>query len=116
VSKTLGNAFKEKVYHNALLEELKYLGLRVETQQRINIYYKGKKVGIYVPDIVVENSVIIELKCKPFLTREDTRQFWCYLRGSEYKVGYLVNFGKPGKVEMIRRVYDTARRLSRSFA
>jgi len=66
-------------------------------------------VGVYIPDQVVENKVIIEIKVKPFLTKQDIQQFWNYLKGSEYKVGYLVNFGKAGGVEIIRKVYNTAR-------
>ena len=50
------------------------------------------------------------------LCKNDVEQFWHYLKGSEYKVGYLVNFGKPGKAEVIRRVYDEARKLSRALA
>ena len=104
-----GNAFKETVYHNALIEELKASHIEVESQKRINIYYRNKKVGVYIPDLIVGNLIIVEIKCKPNLTLNDIRQFWHYLKGSEYKVGYLVNFGQPKKVELIRRVYDTAR-------
>ena len=117
VYKAFGNAFKEKVYHNALIEEFKQSNIDILSQKQINIYYKEKKVGVYIPDIVVDDSIIVEIKCKPVLTMDDIKQFWHYLKGSEYKVGYLVNFGRPGKVEMIRRVYDTARnKVSRSFA
>lgn len=112
VYKTLGCSFKESVYQNALFEELKSRKIDAEKEKRIPVYYQGKKVGVYVPDIVVNEQIIIELKAKPFLTNGDQKQFWDYLKGSEYKVGYLVNFGKPGGVEMIRRVYDTARKNS----
>lgn len=109
VYKPFGNSFKEKVYHRALVEELERRGLKVESEKRIDIYFKGKKVGTYIPDIIVNNSIIIEIKCKIMLTREDLKQFWNYLKGSKYKVGYLVNFGATERVEYIRRVYDTAR-------
>lgn len=114
VYKSFGHAFKESVYHKALLEELKSLGLEVDSQKRISIYYKGRKVGTYTPDIVIDGSIIIEIKCKPQLTKGDIKQFWQYLRGSDYKVGYLVNFGRAGGVEFIRRVYDTARKNAKS--
>lgn len=83
--------------------------LKTNKEKRIDIYYKDKKVGVYIPDIIVNSCVIIELKCKQMLTTNDIKQFWQYLKGSKYKVGYLVNFGSKGKVEFIRRVYDTAR-------
>jgi GxxExxY protein len=111
VYKQFGGAFKEKIIENALLEELKIRGLKIETQKRIDIYYKDKKVGVYVPDIIVNNSVLVELKCKPFITKEDERQFWLYLKGSNYKLGLLINFGSQ-KLEIRRRIYDSAREKS----
>ena len=117
VYKAFGNGFKENVYHNSLLEELKSTNIiEVASQKRINIFYRDKKVGVYVPDFIIEDSIIVEIKCKPRITADDLRQFWYYLKGSEYKVGCLVNFGQPGKVEMIRRVYDTARIKTRILA
>lgn len=109
VYKTLGCSFKESVYQNALPEELTLEELTVEKEKRIDICYNNKKVGVYVPDLIVDDKIILELKAKEFLIKKDKEQFWHYLKGSKYKVGYLVNFGKPGGVEMLRRVYDTAR-------
>lgn len=109
VYKSFGNAFKENVYHKSLIEEFDKRGFSIDSEKRINIYYNEKKVGVYVPDFIIENLIIVEIKCKPKLTQGDIKQFWQYLKGSEYKIGYLVNFGKPGGVEIIRRVYDTAR-------
>ncbi|MBI4387591.1 MAG: GxxExxY protein [Candidatus Omnitrophica bacterium] len=116
VYKAFGNGFKETIYHNALIEEFKVRELKTDSQKRINIYYRGKRVGTYVPDFVIEDSIIVEIKCKPILTQADEKQFWHYLKGSDYKVGYLVNFGALKKVVIIRRVYDTARRSSHVFA
>jgi len=53
---------------------------------------------------------IASLSCKPKITQDDIKQFWYYLKGSKYKVGYLINFGTPNGVQIIRRVYDTARK------
>jgi len=106
---TLGCAFKESIYHNAYSDELKSTGLFIENEKRINIYYNNKKVGTYVPDVIAEEKIIIELKSKPFIVKSDQEQFWNYLKSSKYKIGYLINFGKPGGVEIIRRIYDTAR-------
>jgi GxxExxY protein len=74
--KEFGNAYKESISDKALTIELKNRGLGVEDQKRINIYYNGQKVGTYVPDKVVNNQIIIELKSKPFLTPGDIKQFW----------------------------------------
>ncbi|MDP3042924.1 MAG: GxxExxY protein [bacterium] len=104
-----GGAFKEKVIDNSLRIALKAKELKIETQKRIDIYFKNEKVGIYIPDIIVEDRIIIELKCKPFLTKGDIDQFWKYLRGSKYKLGFLINFS-PNGLEIRRLVYDTARK------
>lgn len=108
VWKQFGGAFKESVVERALCKELNDRGLKVESQRMIDISYKGVSVGHYRPDLTVNDSIIIELKAKFFLMKEDDRQFWYYLRGSDYKLGFLINFGST-KLEIKRRVYDKAR-------
>ena len=109
IYKQFRNNHKEKVYHNACYLGLIYKEFRVEKEKQINVYYNGKKIGVYTPDLIVNDIILIELKAKPRLTKDDIKQFWYYLKGSKYKVGYLINFGAPGGVQIIRRVYDTAR-------
>ncbi len=104
VWKEFGGAFKESVIHRALLQELRHRNLSVESQKQIPLYYRGEKVGIYTPDLVINGKVLVELKCKSFLTREDEKQFWRYIKGSNYSVGMLINFG-PRKLEIRRRIY-----------
>ena len=66
-------------------------------------------MGTYVPDLIVNEVILIELKAKPILTNDDIKQFWHYLKGSNYKLGFLINFGAVGGVQIIRKVYDEAR-------
>lgn len=108
VWKQFGGAFKESVVDKALTIALRKQQLDVKDQVKINIFFEGEKVGVYVPDKVINDVVLVELKSKPFITNEDRRQFWFYLKGSEYKLGLLINFG-PKKLEIIRRIYDKAR-------
>lgn len=103
-----GGGFKEKLIQNALVKDLKNKGFTVDVQKRIDIYYKGEKVGTYVPDIVVNGIILIELKVKPIITKEDEKQFWRYLKASDYKLGLLINFGTK-KLQIKRRIYDKAR-------
>ena len=110
VYKELRYGQKEKVYQNAFALALQDRGLTVEREKRITMYYRNRKVGIYVPDFVVNGIMLIERKAKPFLLKEDNRQFWQYLKNTAYRLGYLINFGSPGGIEIIRRVYDTARK------
>ena len=66
----LGYGFLEKVYENAMFYELKNLGLFVEKQKRINVYYKQQQVGDYFADLIVSESVIIEIKAAESLCEE----------------------------------------------
>ncbi len=108
--KSFGGAFKEAIVHKALVQELLKNDLLVEGQKRIDIIYAGIKVGVYIPDIIVNGRIMLELKSKPFITKEDERQFWYYLRATPYRLGFLINFG-PQKLEIRRRVYDQAREV-----
>lgn len=105
---------KESVYHNILLRKLQDGGLKVIKNKKIPIYYRDEKVGTYVPDIVVNDEIILELKSKPFLTKEDRTQFWHYLKMTPCRLGFLINFGNPNGVEIERRVYDKARQIDPS--
>lgn len=108
VWKELGGAFKEKTVERALAMALKKRGRKVETQKNIPIIYQGSKIGSYVPDQVVDEKVLVEIKCKEFITSQDYDQFWKYLKGSNYKVGLLINFGPEG-LQIKRTVYELAR-------
>ncbi|MDO8735380.1 MAG: GxxExxY protein [Elusimicrobiota bacterium] len=109
IYKKFRNRHKEKIYENAFYCGLINKGLKTDKEKRIAVNFDGKKVGTYIPDLVVESKIIIELKVKPKITSDDIKQFWYYLKNSEYKVGFLINFGASGGVEIIRKVYDTAR-------
>ncbi len=109
VWKEFKGMFKESVIDRALVVALEDKGLKVESQKKINIYFKDKKVGTYVPDKIINGAILIELKSKLFITKQDIEQFWKYLKGSNYKLGFLINFS-PAKLEIKRIVYDTARK------
>jgi len=109
IYKKFRNTQKESIYQKSLAEELKSKGLGVVREKQLPIYHLGIKVEVYTPDLLVNKLILIELKAKPFIHKEDIRQFWYYLKNSEFKLGFLINFGKPNGVEIIRRVYDKAR-------
>jgi GxxExxY protein len=101
VSRTLGHGFLEAVYQNALVEELAASGLAVVKEKAFPVHYRGKQVGMYLADIVIENTVIAELKVAQMLIPAHAAQVLNYLRASRLPVGLLFNFGKP-KVEFRR--------------
>ena len=106
----LGYGFSEKVYENALVLELRKLGLKVEQQKRITVYYNGQVVGEYLADIVVNEAVLIELKAVRQLLKEHEAQLLNYLKATMIEVGLLFNFGP--KTEFKRKVYDNDRKGS----
>lgn len=105
IYKEFRNYHKELIYHNAMFDDLLELKYQAEKNKKISIYHNSKKVGIYIPDLVINNIIIIELKCKPRITLDDRKQFWHYLKASKYGLGFLVNFGASDGVEIERKVF-----------
>src|SRR5580704_12632652 len=103
VSNTLGAGFLEKVYERALLREFALRGIRAESQTSVPVMYKGYCVGEYFPDLLVEESLIVELKCVESLANEHTAQCLNYLKATGRTVCLLVNFQRS-KVEWRRIV------------
>ena len=95
VSNVLGCGFLEKVYERALVRELGARGLRVQSQVVFPVLYKGHNVGDYVADMLVEECLIVELKCADRLSNEHMAQCINYLRASTIELALLVNFQKP---------------------
>ena len=92
VRKALGNGFLEKVYENALLIELKRLGLAVVSQKELLVKYRGQDVGQYFADIVVNDKIIIELKTVNKIVSIHRMQVLNYLKATGYELGILINF------------------------
>ena len=103
VNRELGSGFLEKVYENALLLELEERGLKAEAQAAISVNYKGREVGEYYADIIVEEKVILELKAVDSLQKVHEAQLLNYLKATGYKVGLLINFRHP-KAEIKRLI------------
>ena len=92
VMRELGPGFLERIYKNALLITMKEKGLQVEVEQPFEVMFRGKVIGRYRADLVVEETVIVELKCCESLIKEHQAQLFNYLKVSELPVGLLVNF------------------------
>ena len=105
VANILGFGFLEKVYENALAVELKALGMKVEQQKPVSVFYKGANVGDYIADLLVEDSVLIELKSVKNLSDIHKSQLLNYLVATNKSVGLLINFGSP-RIE-IKRVLNS---------
>ena len=109
VANILGFGFLEKVYENALAVELKALGMKVEQQKPVSVFYKGVNVGDYIADLLVEDSVLIELKSVKNLSDIHKSQLLNYLVATNKSVGLLINFGSP-RIE-IKRVLNSKKMI-----
>ena len=95
VSNALGIGFLEKVYENAMVIELKEQGLSVEQQKPIKVTYKDQVVGEYVADLLVADTVIVELKSVDRIASAHEAQLLNYLRATGIRIGLILNFGTP---------------------
>lgn len=103
VRKSLGNGFLEKVYENALKKELEIQGLKLEQQKELLVHYKDFVVGQYFADLVVNDKIIIELKCVSEILPIHKAQLLNYLKATRYKLGIIINFPNDKKgFEIIR--------------
>ncbi len=94
----LGGGFLERVYENAIMVELKEMGVEFDNQCPVKIGYKGVIVGEYVADFIVENKVIVELKALVNLSSVEEGQLLNYLSATGIGVGLLLNFGDKPQV------------------
>jgi GxxExxY protein len=83
----------ENEKRNALMNELKDMGLSVCKEVPVIIRENGRRVGVGRMDLVVECRVVIEIKDQPYLKSEDTDQLDLYLKSSGLSIGVLLNFG-----------------------
>ena len=98
----LGYGFLEKVYKNALFNELTQRNILCQKECPISVYYKGVNVGEYYADIMIENKIILELKAVKTILPEHLAQLTNYLRATEAEVGLLLNFGpEPQKKRVV---------------
>ncbi len=89
----LGHGFLESVYREALACELASEGLRTEREKAVKVQFRNQIVGLFRTDLVVEDAVIVELKCARTIDRMHEAQLLNYLKATDYEVGLLLNFG-----------------------
>ena len=105
VSNVLGSGFLEKVYERALIEELSLRGIRLRAQAIFPVAYKGKPIGTYSADLVVDDCLLVEIKCVEQFSNEHLAQCINYLKASGLHLALLINFRHP-KVEWRRIVHN----------
>jgi GxxExxY protein len=114
VANGLGSGFLEKVYENAMAHELRKGGLVVAQQHVMNVHYDGVVVGSYAADLLVEEALLVELKCTKVLDGIHSAQCLNYLKATGCQVCLLLNFGSP-RLEIKRIVNSPLPRLNPSL-
>ncbi len=104
VYNTLGFGFLERVYLNAMFIELTTMGLKVDKEKKILVYYFGQVVGDYNADLIVEDIIAVELKAIEVLVQENEQQLINYLKATNIEVGLLLNFGRKPQIK--RKIFD----------
>ena len=89
----LGYGFLESVYRRALAHELRKAGREVLSESAVEVWYDGLQIGRFRADLIVDKTVIVELKASATLVQADHKQLLNYLRGSDISVGLLLHFG-----------------------
>lgn len=95
VANELGHGFGESVYRKALAIALEERGYRVEQERGFSVLFHGQVVGDFRADLIVEGSVLLEIKALKALLPEHQAQTINYLKASGIPVGLLINFGTP---------------------
>ncbi len=93
VSNTLDAGFLEKVYENALAHELRRTGLAVQQQHSIAVLYDGVTVSVYTCDLLVEGTLLVELKATRVLDDNQSAQCLNYLKATGLQLCLLLSFG-----------------------
>lgn len=104
VHRELGSVHKEIIYHKALAVELRDRNIPFTEEKSIDVKYKGKKIGLYRPDFIVDDKVILEIKVALAITKAMQDQVYYYVKGTKYKLVLLANFG-TSKVGIKRLIY-----------
>ena len=105
VHRVLGSGFLESVYEEALAYELNLRGIAYQRQVKLNVCYKDIIAGEFRADLLVDDKIVVELKATKGLTEIDEAQLLNYLKGTDHKVGLLLNFGTTS-LEHKRRVWS----------
>lgn len=108
VHNAIGPGLREKTYENALCVELRYQGINYRQQTRYPVQYRNEIVDEFVPDLVVEERVIVDTKTVETIIDDHRGTMLNYLRITGLKVGVIINF-KNRKLEWERIVLDEAR-------
>ncbi|HPN96622.1 MAG TPA: GxxExxY protein [Candidatus Moranbacteria bacterium] len=98
VYNAIGSGYQEKHYQRAVKKEFLENDIKFTEQAPVTLYYKGDKLGAYYFDFIVENKIVLELKCASKFYPKDIKQVLGYLKAKNLDLGILACFGKNGLI------------------
>jgi GxxExxY protein len=107
----LGYGFLECVYEESLVIAFQQAGLAANRQVPLPVWFRGHKVGEFRADMMVENSVLLELKSARSLEPAREAQLLHYLKSTDVEIGMLLNFG--ARPQFRRLIFDNDRKKIR---
>jgi GxxExxY protein len=115
VHRTLGPGLLESIYSACLQYEMAQRGLRFVVQRAIPVTYKGVRIDIhYRVDLIVDDTVIVEIKCADAIAPVHKAQLITYLRLTKLPVGLVINFNVPRLMDGVKRVLNTSQKAAAS--
>ena len=99
----IGHGLHEKPYENALVVEFGIRGIPTRQQENFDVLYKGRKVGLFVPDLIAYDQIVVDAKTIDRITDVERGKMVNYLRITKLRVGVILNFKNP-KLEWERIV------------
>jgi GxxExxY protein len=115
VHTAIGPGVLESVYHTCLKHELEKIGLRVQSEVEMTIHYDGLQLESgYKADLIVEDAIIVELKCVDELAPIHKAQLLTYLRLANKPLGLLLNFKVVHMRDGIKRILNNKHRAAQA--
>lgn len=108
VHNSLGQGLSEKTYQTALAMKLREIGLQVEEEKVLPVFFNNNKVGEHRIDLLVDNKIIVETKAVHKLLDDYSTKLLACMRNTRYQLGLLINFGS--KVEFKRLILTNQNR------
>jgi GxxExxY protein len=108
----LGHGFLKSVYAEALAITFNDAGLKIAREVAVPVWFRGRRIGEYKADMLVEDKILVELEAVPSLHASHQAQLMHYLKATTFEVGLLFNFG-GARPEFRRTVFENSRKQIR---
>ena len=95
VLNVVGYGFHEKIYENAMAVALQKRKINFSQQMQFKLEYEEQEIGVFIPDLVVEDKIIVELKTIDKIGNNEKGQVLNYLKATNLKLGLIINFKNP---------------------